>query len=125
MSLLDKIMFGTGAAILLFIAIFIMWLLIANAHLRAKLAEANANGTACHLVNDEFRQKLEQQNQAVLALRNESAARAKKALEAEQKALGTATQLQKHAAHLAQQKSSGDDCKEAAKLLDGYIAEGK
>ena len=122
MNPLDKIFIGLGAGILLLITIVIIWLNIANAHLRAELAVANANGTTCHLANDEFQQKVEQQNQAIAVLQNDSALRARHAAEAEQAAAKMAALYQKDAARLTRQKSSGNACAATAALLNSYIA---
>lgn len=122
MNPLDKIFIGIGAGILLIVTVVIIWLSIANAHLRAELADANANGTACHIVNDEFQQKADQQNQAITILQNDSALRARRAAEAEQAAAKTAALYQKDVARLTRKKSSGDQCAATADLLKRYIA---
>jgi hypothetical protein len=121
MNLLDRILLGIGAGLALVIAIVIIWLSFANAHLRAELAEAHAADTACQMANDDFRSKTEQQNQAIALLNTESAARERRAAEAEQAAQKTVERYQSDAAKLAKLKSSGDDCKAAAALLDRYI----
>jgi hypothetical protein len=122
MNPFDKILLGVGAAIALVVAIAIVWLSFANAHLHAALAIAQANVTACQITNDDFRQKAEKQDQAIAALQNESAARAKRASEAEQAAQKTAAPFQAEADRLAGRKNAGDDCKAAADLLNHFIA---
>jgi hypothetical protein len=122
MSLINKLFLGIGAAIVLIVAIVVVWLCLANAHLEAKLAEATANKIACQLANDDFRQKTEQQNQAIAALQKQGADQQAAAAIASREAEKRAAVFQNDAARLAQQKNSGDDCMAAAALLDQYVA---
>ena len=121
MNPLNKILLGIGAAIALIIAIVIIWLCFINAHLRVQLAEAQANDTACQITNDDFRRKAEQQDQAIASLKTISAAAAHRADEAVKAAEKKAAAFQADADRLKRQKSSGDDCKAAADLLDHYV----
>jgi hypothetical protein len=122
MNLIDKILFGAGAIVALVIAVIIVWLCLANAHLRADLAEARVNTTACRLANGDFRQQALRQDAAIAALRLEGAARAKRAAAASAVAEKTAAGFQADASRLAGQKAGGEDCRAATALLDHYIA---
>jgi len=122
MNPLNKILLGIGGAITLIIAIVIIWLCFANAHLRVQLAEAQANDTACQITNDDFRRKAEQQNQAIALLKTAGTAEARRAEEAVKAAEKKAAAFQADADRLKRQKSSGNDCKAAADLVDRYRA---
>jgi hypothetical protein len=121
MSLIDKIILGIGAALALAVMICVLWLIVANAHLKTQLAQAQANDTACHLANDEFTAQIARQNQAVEKLRIASEAREKRAQEAALDAQKTARGYLAAAAKLAKAGAGGDACRSANKLLDSYL----
>jgi hypothetical protein len=122
MNLLDKIFLGVGAGIALTVAIAIVWLSLANAHLRVSLAEAQENAAACQLANDDFREQAGKQDRAMAVLKAEDEARTRRVQQAEQTAQKSAAKDRADTDRLERQKSSGDDCKSAAALLDRYIA---
>lgn len=125
MNPLDKILLGIGAALALAVTVGIVTLVLINAHLRVELAEAQANDSACKVANDDFRQKTEQQDQAIADLRTAGEAHARQAEASLQAAEKTAATYQSDAARLAKQTASGDDCKAAARLFDAYVGGAK
>lgn len=122
MNPVSKILLGIGAVVALAVAIIIVWLSLANAHLRAELAETRVNVTACEIANDDFRQKTEKQNQTITQMKTDGAERERAGRIAVQNARKSAAGFQSDAGRIAKQKSSGDDCKAAAALLNDYIA---
>ncbi len=119
----NNILIGLGAAVALIIAVVIMWLSIANAHLKAELATAESNNSTCHIVNDNFKTEVEKQNAAVKALQTEAAARALQSAEAEKAAAATAAHYTRAAAALMKRKAAGDECHAAKGLIDGYVGQ--
>lgn len=117
MNLLDNILLGIALAA----ALTILWLGLANAHLRADLAEARGGMTACQMANDEFRQKTEQQNRTVLALQSQTEALRHKAASAAQALEKTAAGYEDAAQKLAREKAEGDDCRATSALIDRVV----
>ncbi len=121
MNPVNKILLGIGAVVALVIAGVIIWLTLANAHLKTQLAQSQGEATACHMANAEFAAKAAEQNRAVAALAAESAAREKNAKDAAQTAQKTAQGFLADANRLSAKQSSGDDCKAADGLFNGYL----
>ena len=121
MNPLNKILLGCGAAIALIIAIIIVWLSLANAHLKTQLAISESKNNVCAMANDDFRAAVERQNQALQQLSYDKEAQAARAAAAEQQAQNSIRIYQQDVARLKRRTSSGDDCKSASDLLDYYI----
>lgn len=121
MTPINKILFGIGAAIVLIIAVTIIWLSLANAHLKTQLAQAQANGTACHLANDEFSATVAKQNKAVERLRSNGVALEKQAKASALAARKTADAYLASADKLRKLKPRGDACKAVENLFDRYL----
>lgn len=113
MNPLNKILWGVGAGIVLFITIIIIWLSLAKAHLEVQLAHAEASNTSCQLANDEFRQTTEQQNHAIELLRHPKVA---------QPVATKKTGHDDYREWLQRQKPSGDACQAASALIDQAVA---
>ena len=124
MNPINKIMYGIGAAIVLILVIVFVWLTLTNAHLRTQLAEAQANGAACHLVNDDFALKQAQQNRAIETMRQEAQAHVKQVQAAALEAQKQAHLYLRAAEKLRRKPSAGDACKDADALLSTYVKEG-
>lgn len=117
MNPINKILLGAGAGAVLAIAGVIMWLSLANAHLRVELAEAQKSISTYEVVNDEFRQKTELQNRAVEMLKSENLAQKRLAASSKQQA----KIFRAKAAKILVSKPGGDDCTAASELFDRYI----
>jgi hypothetical protein len=121
MNLVNKILLGVGAALALVIVITFIWLSLANAHLKAQLAETQANSTACHLANGEFIAKVAQQNKAVEQLRIAGAAQTKRAQEAVIFAQKIARIYLRAAEKLRKAKPHGDACQATDTIINTYL----
>ena len=122
MNPLNKILLGLGGSVTLVIAVVIVWLCIANAHLRVELADLRRTTMACEMTNDEFRQTTVQQNHAIQTLQAASEAQHANAIIAEKNAQRAVVMLRNHIKDLQNQKSSTNDCTSANALLNHYIA---
>ena len=125
MNPVNKILLGIGAAVVFVIVVAFICLSLANAHLKTQLAEALANGTACHLVNDDFAVRAAEQNRAVAALQTESAAREKKAKAAVSAAQKAADGYLRAAEKIRATKKTGDACVAAMRALNDYAEAGR
>ena len=125
MNPVNKILLGIGAAAGLIIAVVIVWLSLANAHLKTELAQTEANNTACHLANDEFVTQVAIQNKAVDLLKTQSLAREKRAQAAARQTEKEAHSYFLLAAEMAKNKKQGDACHAAQALFDRYWASAK
>jgi hypothetical protein len=125
MNPINKILSGVGAAIILIIAVTFIWLSLANAHLKTMLAEAQANGTACHIANDDFAAKIAQQNKAVEQLKADSAVREKRAIAAADAVQKRARKYFIAADRLRKARPKGNDCQAADAVLNAYIGGNK
>jgi hypothetical protein len=121
MTPLNKVFLGIGAALVAIVAITIVWLSLANAHLKTQLAQAQANATACHIANDEFAARALRQNAAVQALRDDAAAREKQAQSLSAEAEKTARRFALAADKLKKATPQGDACRAADALFNQYV----
>jgi len=122
MTPLNKILLGIGAGMVVIVAIIIVWLCLANAHLRVALAETQEQATACHLANEAFGRQAQEQNQAISLLKQETEARARNSAAAVRAAQKRAAVFEADAARLQRQKNVGEDCHAAAALMDQAMA---
>ena len=121
MNPLNKILLGAGVAVVVTIIATFVWLSLANAHLRAQLAEAVANGTACHFANNDFAARITEQNRAVATLQSESSAREKSAQVAMRAAEKTAQGYLLAAVKIRKTTVRGDNCRAAEDIVNAYI----
>lgn len=121
MNPLNKIFLGMGAAIALAVSIAIVWLMLANAHLKTQLAQAQAGEIVCHMANDEFTTSVATQNKAIDALRADAAAREAKAALDMKAADKTAQGFLNSAASLSRRKPMADACKTADDIANAYL----
>jgi hypothetical protein len=117
MTILDEILAGFAAALLVTVAV----LLIINADLRADLAAAKANATSLSIVNGDLKDKTDKQNQALLALQAEGDARSRAAEKALKTAQAQAKRYAAESAAVAAYPASGGDCAAAANILRDYL----
>ena len=113
MGLETKILAGVA----LFLIVLFAWLLIANANLRADLAEARASNTALHLANDAFKDSAERQAKNWAAMQADAAQRYAAAQKTADRIIA---RYKKDAAQLKALRPQGGDCAAAAKLIDSY-----
>jgi hypothetical protein len=121
MTPVNKIFLGIGAALVLIGTLTIIWLSLANAHLKTKLAQAQSDATACHMANDEFAAHVLRQNAAVQALRDDAAAHEKHAQLLSAEAKKTAQRYALAADKLRKAAPSGDACRAADALFNQYL----
>lgn len=122
MDLINKISMGTIAAGALVVIGTFFALSLSNAHLRAKLAEEQMRNTACVIANEEFAERVMAQNGAVEKLKEESAARERRAREAAGEAKEKARIFYAVADKLRKANvKEGDACKVAEALFDTYL----
>lgn len=119
MNPVNKILLGLGAAVALIIGAVFVWLFLANAHLQAKLAQAEAGSTACYLANQEFAVQVARQNEAVEVLKAE---RLKRAQAASYEAQKTMRAHFLAAEELRKVKSRGGTCEAAENILNNYVS---
>lgn len=119
MTLINKILVGVGSSVLFALA----WLLVSNANLRTRLAEAHARGNACALANDEFVRHQALQNLAIERLREESAGRQKRADEASMKARLAARRYLAQAEKIRGVRAQGTACQTAEALFHAYLGD--
>ncbi|MDR3450728.1 MAG: hypothetical protein P4M15_13465 [Alphaproteobacteria bacterium] len=124
MDPINKILLGVGAAIVAVIAFAFLWLAIANAHLKAQLAGAQANMTACHIANDDFAATALRQNQAIGALKTRADAQMKQARIEEAAAQKIMRKYYLAAEKIGAAQPHGDACRAAGDLIDTYIRGG-
>ncbi|MDE2099141.1 MAG: hypothetical protein KGL39_17940 [Patescibacteria group bacterium] len=124
MGTLDKVLFGILGTIIGVMTIAIIWLIISKDGLKAELAQAQINVTACQLTNSEFAQKAQEQNKAIASLKQEELTRQQQAAKALAEAQKTASQYLKDAKAISMRKQSGDACMAANSLFNTYL-EGK
>ncbi|MDD3371116.1 MAG: hypothetical protein PHE27_04740 [Alphaproteobacteria bacterium] len=96
---------------------------IANAGLKADLAEAQARSHACLLANAEFETRIEKQNAAVEKMKALGEARGRRAAEAARTAKDEVQKYLAAAETLRAAKVGGDACAAAAALFDAYLKE--
>jgi hypothetical protein len=121
MTPVNKIFLGIGAALVLIGTLTIIWLSLANAHLKTKLAQAQSYATACHMANDEFAAHVLRQNAAVQALRDDAAAHEKHAQFLSAEAEKTAQRYALAADKLRKAAPSDDACRAADALFNQYL----
>ena len=121
MTLVNKILFGGGAALALFIVVAFVGLLLTNAQLRAQLAETQAAATACRLANDDFSDKVARQNRAIAEWQRAAVAHNKEALAASDVSRKNARAFLRTADKLRKTKAKGDACQSAEALLNAYL----
>lgn len=117
MTLQFKTVLGAAALVVLLVA----GLLLANASLRARLAEERAQTVALRAGNENLKEAIARQNAALEAMREDSEARARKAEALIAEGRRRAEALRRGAERLARSTPSGaDDCAEARQLMIGY-----
>ncbi len=117
MMLQGKIIFGAAALI----ALIVVGLSLANASLRAKVAEAQGQVVALKAGNENLKAAIARQNAALAAMRDESEARARKAETLIAEGRRKAQALRREAERLAASGPAGaDDCGAARALMTGY-----
>ena len=121
MNPINKALLGAGAAVVFAIFVAFSWLLLANAHLKTKVAEAEAYGAACHFANDAFSVKVAQQNKAVKQLQANSLAHEKQAQAAAQAAQKTARVYFAAADEWREAKPHGNACATAETFFNIYL----
>jgi len=121
MNPVNKILLGVGAALAALIAVAFMWLSLANAHLKTALAQAQANGTACHLANDAFTATVARQNKAVEQMKDENAVREKRAQAAAYEAQKAVRAYSLAAEKLRKIKPRGDACRSTEAIMNLYL----
>ncbi|MDE1901536.1 MAG: hypothetical protein KGI37_07830 [Alphaproteobacteria bacterium] len=121
MNPITKIAVGIGAVLAIIIVGVFIWLFVANANLKAQLAQSQSDATACHMANQDFADKAAVQNKAIAALQAAADARARRAAAADKAAQKQAQGLMKRAAHIAAAKSGPDACAAANNLMNAYI----
>ncbi|MDE2029605.1 MAG: hypothetical protein KGI97_03470 [Alphaproteobacteria bacterium] len=122
MTLLNKIIFGVTAALLLITGGAVVWLLLVNAHVKMELAQAQADDGICRLANGDFADKVVRQNAAVAQMEQASVAQSKQAQVREAAARKAKIFYEKRAREIAAWQEKGDACKAADKLFDDYLA---
>lgn len=120
---LNIVWIAIGAAVTLIIATAIIWLTLANDHLRSQVAVLQGGVATCRLANDEMRDKIAQQNRAIAAWRQAEAARAAAAGAALQKAQVRSAQWMRQADAWLRTQTTGDDCAAAQKLMRDYLSD--
>jgi hypothetical protein len=123
MILINKILFGIGAVLVLGATVIFVWMMLANAHLRADLAEARGNAATCHLANDNFADTVAKQNKAVAAMQSRTKQREKSAQTESYRAQQAARKWFLAADILEKQKIGSDECRAATQLFDQYRAQ--
>ena len=108
-------------ALMLVIVIAFAVLLVINADLRADVSIARSESAALHIDNAGFKTKLDQQNQAIEALRTEASARNQRAASLVKTTQTTVKNHLSAATKLENSKTSGDDCTASNALLSRYI----
>ncbi len=111
MSVINKI--ALGGATIVVLAFF--WLYLANAHLKADLADARADNAACRMANGAFAASVKKQNDAVERLK---AARIKRADGEAQKFFDAAEKIRN-------MKTEGDACRIANELFNAYLSQNR
>jgi len=114
MSVINKIALGGAALVVLTVG----WLFVANARLRAEVAEARANIIACRMANDDFSAVVAKQNKAVEQIKADSENRIRRTKENAQKYLVAAEKIKKTKMH-------GEACQAADALFNLYLEENK
>ncbi|MDE1901653.1 MAG: hypothetical protein KGI37_08430 [Alphaproteobacteria bacterium] len=125
MNPVGKMMMGIGLAIAFVIVVAAVYLYLANAHLHALLADARADGTACHAANDDFAAAVARQNDAVAKIERTAQLREEAARNQIAAAREEARADEKAADAMMKRQTTTDRCKAADALLDDYIKDGK
>ena len=111
-----------GMAVLLFgVVVGVAGLLLANAHLKTQLAEAQRDYAACHIANDQFATDVSRQNKLIAQWKNENNAREKAAILAQATAQKQTQVFQLRIKKLSATKISGDDCQSANQIINAYL----
>jgi hypothetical protein len=121
MTLVNRILFGLRAFFALVVIVAFIWQSLANAYLKAQLAQSQANGTACHLANDEFASAVAEQNKAVEELKQSSLAHERRAQAEAENAQKSARAYFKIAKQLRKAASGKEVCSSADQLLNSYL----
>lgn len=119
---LNMILFAIGAALALIIVAVILWLSVANAHLKSEVAIVQNARAACLFANDGMRQKIQRQNKAIADWQNAQTARAAKAAQALKQAQSNAAFWMRQADDWLKTRMTGDDCVTAHKIVQDYLA---
>ncbi len=119
MTLLSKILLGAASAVLLILisTVGVFW--VANARLRADLAEARSAESLCRVANLDFADKVAAQNRAVDAIRSESKAEILKAQMAQAAAEKVAAAHGAAAQKLLARQDKG--CAAAEAAVNAYV----
>lgn len=125
MNPIHKIALAAGSAVALSVGIALVWLTLANAHLKTELAKAQALNVACRMANEEFASRIARQNKAIQYMRDEGERRKEKADAEIQKAHKAAQAFYGAAEKLRKAKVGGDPCQAADAMLSAYIRKQK
>ncbi|MBV8061636.1 MAG: hypothetical protein JO126_04625 [Alphaproteobacteria bacterium] len=112
-----------AAAVMLILVTSIIWLLLANAHLRAQIATLQGHISACTIANQDMRDKVSQQNAAIQSWRHAETERAARAAQNLRQAQKRAAVWMRQADAWLKIQVTGDDCIAAQKLVGDFAAQ--